>query len=192
MESDYLWHHGLQHAKLPCPSLSPRVCSNSHPLSWWCNLTIASSATPFSFCLQSFPASGSFQWVSSLHLVAKVLEFQLQHQSFQWIFRVDFLWLDWFGLFVVQGILKSLLQHHHSKASILQCLAFFMVQLSQLYMAIGKTLSLTIWIFVSKVMSLLFSTLSMFVIAFLPRNRRFLKFCSHSHLLQWFWRSPRK
>ena len=114
--SDSLRSHGLQHAKLPCPSLSPRVCSNSHPLSWWCNLTIASSATPFSFCLQSFPASGSFQWVSSLHLVAKVLEFQLQHQSFQWIFRVDFLWLDWFGLFVVQGILKSLLQHQNSKA----------------------------------------------------------------------------
>ena len=112
-QSDSLWPHGLQHAMLPCPSLSPAVCLNSHPLSWWCNLTIASSATPFAFCLQSFPASGSFQWVSSLHLAARVLEFQLQHQSFQWMFRVDLLWLDWFDIFAVQGILKSLLQHQN-------------------------------------------------------------------------------
>ena len=58
--SDSLWPHGLQHDRLPCPSLSPGVCSNSCPLSWWCYLTISSSATLFSFCLQSFPASGSF------------------------------------------------------------------------------------------------------------------------------------
>ena len=83
--------HGLQHARLPCPSLSPRICSNSCPLSWWCYLTISTSTTPFSFCPQSFPASGIFKWVSSSHQVAKVLKFQLQHQSFQWIFRVDFL-----------------------------------------------------------------------------------------------------
>ena len=83
--------HGLEHTRLPCPSLSPGVCSDSYPLSQWCYLTISSSAALFSFCLQSFPASGSFQWVSSSHQVAKVLEFQLHHQSFQWIFRVDFL-----------------------------------------------------------------------------------------------------
>ena len=58
--SDSLWPHGLQHARLPCPSLSPRVCSNSCPLSWWCHLTILSSVTPFCSCPQSFPASGSF------------------------------------------------------------------------------------------------------------------------------------
>ena len=85
--SDFLWSHGLQHARLPCPSLSPRVGSNSCLLSY---LTISSSVIPFSFCLESFLALGFFQWVSSSYKVAKVLE--LQHQSFQWIFRIDFLW----------------------------------------------------------------------------------------------------
>ena len=83
--------HRLQHTRLPCPSPCPRVYSKSCPLSWWCHLTISSSAIPFSSCLQSFSASGSFQWAGSLHQVAKVLELQLQCQSFQWIFRVDFL-----------------------------------------------------------------------------------------------------
>ena len=86
--------HGLQHIRLPHPSPSPGACSNSCPLSRWCHPTISSSVIPFSSCLQSFPASRFFQWVNSLHQVVKVLEFQLQHQSFQWIFRVDFLW-DW-------------------------------------------------------------------------------------------------
>ena len=90
--SNSLWPHGLQHARLPCPSPTPGACWNSCPSSWWCHLTISSSVVPFSSCLQSFPASGSFfKWVSSSHQVAKVLEFQLQHQSFQWIFRKDFL-----------------------------------------------------------------------------------------------------
>ena len=80
--------YGLQHASLPCP---PRVYSNSCPLSWWCYLIISSFAAHFSSCPQSFPASGSFQWVGSLHLVAKELE--LQHQSFRWIF-----WQGWFPL----------------------------------------------------------------------------------------------
>ena len=82
--------HGLQHARLPCPSPTPGVYSNSYTLSWWCHSTFSSSVIPFSSHLQSFPESGSFQWVSSSHQVAKVLEFQLQHQSFQWIFRTDF------------------------------------------------------------------------------------------------------
>ena len=83
--------HGLQHTRLPCPSLSPRVYSNSRPLSQWCHPTILSSAAPF-FCFKFFPASGSFPMsFSSSHQVSKVLELQLQHQSFQWIFRVDFL-----------------------------------------------------------------------------------------------------
>ena len=77
--------------RLPRPPLSPGVCSNSCPLSWWCYLTNSSSATLFCFCLQSFPASGSFP-ISWLFVSgAKVLEFQLQYQSFQWILRVDFL-----------------------------------------------------------------------------------------------------
>ena len=88
--SDSLWPHGLQHARLPCPSPTPRTYSNSCPLSQWCHPIISSSVIPFS-CLQSFPATGSFPWVSSSHQVAKVLEFQLQHQSFQWIVRTDFL-----------------------------------------------------------------------------------------------------
>ena len=101
------------------------------PLSQWCHPTISSSVVPFSSCFQSFPASGSSQWVTSSHQMAKVLEFQLQHQSFQWIFRTD--WMDWLDLFAVQGTLKSLLQHHSSKASILWHSAFFIVQLSHPY-----------------------------------------------------------
>ena len=81
----------LQHTRLPCPLLSPGVCSDSCPLSQWCHPTISSPEVPFSSCPQSFPAQGLFKWVSSLHQMAKVLEFQLQHQSFQWMFRVDFL-----------------------------------------------------------------------------------------------------
>ena len=89
--SNFLWPRGLQHARPPCPSPTPRVYSDSSPLSWWCHPTILSSVVRFSSCLQSFPASGFFKRVSSLHEVAKVLEFQLQHQSFQWIFSTDFL-----------------------------------------------------------------------------------------------------
>ena len=86
-----LWPHGLQHTSLLCSSPTLGACSNSCPLSWWCHPTISSSVIPISSCLQSFPASGFFKWVSSSHQVAKVLEFQLQHQSFQWIFRTDLL-----------------------------------------------------------------------------------------------------
>ena len=82
--------------------------------------------------------------------------------------------IDWFDLFAVQGTLKSLLQHHISKASICWCSAFFTVQLSHLYMTTGKTTALTIWTFVSKVMSLLFRMLSRFVVAFLPRSKHLL------------------
>ena len=89
--SDSLWPHGLQYTSLLCPSLSLRICSNSCPLSWWCHPTISSSFAPFSSCPQSFPASGSFPISLSSHQVAKLLELQLQHQSFQWIFKDDFL-----------------------------------------------------------------------------------------------------
>ena len=89
--SDSLSPHELQHARPPCPSPTPGVYPNSCPLSWWCHPTISSSVVPFSSCLQFFPASGSFKWVSSLHQVAKILEFQLQHQSFQWTPRTDLL-----------------------------------------------------------------------------------------------------
>ena len=89
--SDSLWPHRLQHARLPCPSLTSRGCSKACPLSRWCHPTISSSVVPFSFYRQSLPASGSFPRVSPSHQVAKVSEFQFQHQSFQWIFRTDFL-----------------------------------------------------------------------------------------------------
>ena len=89
--SDSLRPHGLQHARLPCPSPAPRAYLNSFPSCWWCHPTISSSVVPFSSCLQSFPASRLFQWVSSLHQVARVSEFQLQHQFFEWLFRTDFL-----------------------------------------------------------------------------------------------------
>ena len=78
--------HGLQHSSLPCPSPTPRACSNSCPSSHWCHPTISSSVVPFSSCLQWL-----FQWVSYSHQVARVLELQLQLQTFQWIFKTDFL-----------------------------------------------------------------------------------------------------
>ena len=83
--SDSLWPHGLQHTRPPCPSPTPRVYPNSCPLSQWCHPAISSSVVPFSSCPQSLPASGSFP----MPKVAKVLEFQLQHQSFQWTPRTD-------------------------------------------------------------------------------------------------------
>ena len=82
--------------------------------------------------------------------------------------------MDWLDLLAVQGTLKSLLQHHNSKASVLQCSAFFIVQLSHPYMTTGKTIALTRWTFVGKVMSLLFKMLSRFVMVFLPRSKRLL------------------
>ena len=148
--SDSLQPHGLQCARLLCPSLSPGVCSNSGPLSRWCHPTISSSVVPFSSCLRSF------QWVGSLHQVAKKywsFSFSISPSSEYSV--LVFFRSDWFDLHAVQGILKSLLQHHSSKASILQHSAFFTVQLSHPYMTTGKTIALTIWTFVGKVMSLL-------------------------------------
>ena len=139
--------HGLQHARLLCPLLSPRICSNSCPLSWWCYLTISTSTTPFSFCPQSFPASGIFQWVGSWHQVAKVLQLQFQHQSFQWIFRISFR-TDWFDLLAVQGALKSLLQNH--KLSLL-----YGPTLTSIH-DYWKTVALTIQNFVGKVINFVF------------------------------------
>ena len=89
--SDALWLHEPQHARHPCPSPTPRVDPNPCPLSQWCHPTISSSVLPFSPCLQSFQHQGLFQWVTSSNRVAKGLELQLQHQSFQWILRTDFL-----------------------------------------------------------------------------------------------------
>ena len=129
-----------------------------------------STPSPLAFSLSQ--NQDLFKWVSNSHQVAKVLELQLQHQSFQWIFRPDL--IDWFGLLAVQGILKGLLQHHSSEILILWNSAFFIVQLSHPYMTTGETIALTRWTFVGKVMSVLFNMLSSLVIAFLPRSKRLL------------------
>ena len=160
--SDSLWPHGLQHTRLPHPSLSPRVCSNSCPLSQWGHPAISSSVVPFSSRLQSFPASGSFLMS---HFFAS------GGQNIEAYSRLICFRIDWFDLLAVLGTLKSLLQHHHSKASILQHSAFFMAQLSHLYMTTGKTIALTRQTFVGKVMSLLFNMLSRLVILFLPSSK---------------------
>ena len=89
--SDSLQPHESQHARPPCPSPTPGAYPNSCPSSWWCHPAISSSVIPFSSCPQSLPASGSFPISNSLHEVAKVLEFQLQHQSFQWTPRTNLL-----------------------------------------------------------------------------------------------------
>ena len=142
----------LQHSRIPCPSLSPGVCSNSCSLSQWCHLSILSSISPFSSHLKSFLATGSFP------------------MNIQGWFSL--------GLTVLISLLskglKSLLQHHNSEALILWHSAFFMVQLSQPYMTTGKITALTIWIFIYKVMSLLFNTLTTFVIGFFPRTMHLL------------------
>ena len=99
---------------------------------------------------------------------------QLQHQSFHEYSGLISFRMDWLNLLIVQGTLKSLLQHHSSKASILRCSAFFIVQLSHPYMTSGKTIALIRWTFVDKVMSLLFNMLSRLAIAFLPRSKLLL------------------
>uniref|UniRef100_A0AC11DC18 Uncharacterized protein n=1 Tax=Ovis aries TaxID=9940 RepID=A0AC11DC18_SHEEP len=128
--------------------------------------------SPLAFNLSQH--QGLFQWVSSSYQVAKVLEFQLSvSPSNEHPGLISFR-MDWLDLLVVQRTLKSLLQHHSSKASILQCSAFFIVQLSHPYMTTGKTIALTRRTFVGKVTSLLFNMLSRLVIAFLPRSKRLL------------------
>ena len=179
--SNSLYPHGLQPARPPCPSTTPGVYPNSSPLSRWCHLTISSSVIPFSSCLQSFPESGSFQ-MSQLFTSGgqKYWSFSFNmsppnEHSGLIPFRMD--WLD---LLAVQGNLKSLLQHHSSKASILRHSAFFTVQRSHPHMTTGKTIALTRWTFVDKVMSLLFNMLSRLVITFLPRSKCLLISWLHS------------
>ena len=116
--SNSLWPHGLQHSRLPCPSPSPRACSNPCPTSRWCHPTISSSVIPFSPS-QSFLASGPFL-MSQLFASGG----QTKHWSFSICSSSEYSGLisfrmDWLDLFAVQGTLKSLLQHHSSKASIL-------------------------------------------------------------------------
>ena len=159
------------HTRLPRPTSTPRACSNLCTSNRWCHTTISSPVVPFSSCLPSFPASGSFprsQFFASggqssgVSASASVLPMNMQ----------DWFLLGWTGLdpLAVQGTLTSLLQHHSSKASILWRSAFLTVQLSHPYMTTGKTIALTRGTFVGKVMSLLFNMLSRLLITFLPRS----------------------
>ena len=160
--SDSLQPHGLQHARLPCPSLSLGVCSNSCLLSRWWNLTTLSSATPFSTCPQSFAASSTFpmsRLFSSGGQSAGSFSFSISPSN-EYSGLISYR-IDWFDLLAVQETLQSILQHHNSKASVLKCLTFFMVQLSHPYMTTGKTIALTLQTFVVKVMSLIFNMLSL-------------------------------
>ena len=164
--SDSLWTHGLQHTRPPCPSPAPGVYSNSCPLSWWYH------CQPFSSCLQSFPASRSFptsQFFASggqsigVSASASVLPMNIQ----------DWFPLGWTGWISSQS-LGLLLHHHSSKALILWCSAFFIGHISHPYMTTGKTVALTRWTFVGKVMSLLFNMLPGLVITFFPRSKHLL------------------
>ena len=182
--SDSLRPHESQHARHPCPSPTPGVHSNSRPLSRWCHPAISCFVIPFSSCSQSLPASESFP-------MSQLFAWGGQSFSFSIIpskeipglisFRMD--WLD---LLAVQGTLNSLLQHHSSKASILLCSAFYIVQLSHPYTTTGKTKN-----FVGKVMSMLFNMLSSLVITFLPRSKHLLISWLRSSL-QWFWSPQNK
>ena len=146
--------HGVQHARFSRPLPSPKVCSNSCPLSQWFYPTISSSSS-FSFCLESYPASGSLQRIDCSYQVAIWnLSFSISPSN-EYSGVISFR-IDWLDLFAVQGTFKSLLQRHNSKASVLWPSAFFMIQLSHRYMNTEKTLALIIQTFVGKVMSLLF------------------------------------
>ena len=162
--------HGLQHARPPCPTLSPRACSNSCPSSWWCHPTISSSVV-LPLLPSVFPSIRVFSNESVLHIrwpkywhFSFSISLSNEHPGLI-SFRMD--WLD---LLAVQGTLKSLLQHHNSKASILWCSTSFMVQLSHPYMTTEKAITLIRQNLPGNIMSLLFNMLPRFVIAFLPRR----------------------
>ena len=154
-----------------CPPLSPIACSNSCPLRRWCYLTISPSAVSFSYCLQSFPAS-----VFSSELALCIRWPNIGASASATILPVNIQgWLP-LGLTVLisllsRGLSKVFSSTRNSKASILQCSVFFLVQLSHPYMTTGKTIALTKWAFVGKVMSLAFNMLSRFVIIFYPDSK---------------------
>ena len=155
------------------------ACSNSCPLRQWCHPTISSSVIPFSSCLQYFPVSRFFLLSQLFTSGGQVLEHQISiSPSNEYSGFISFMF-DWFDLLAVWETLKNLLQHHSSKASLFQRSAFFMAQ-HHPYMTCGKTMALTRWTFVGKVMSLLFNMLSSLVIAFLPRRRCLLISWLHS------------
>ena len=160
--SDSLRPHELQHVRPPCPSPTPGVHPDSRPSSRWCHPDISSSVVPFSSCPQSPPRIRVFSNESTLCMRwPKYWSFSFSIIPSKEIPGLISFRMDWLDLLAVQGALKSLLQHHSSKASILQCSAFFTVQLSHPYMTTGKTIALTRQTFVGKVMSLLLNMLNL-------------------------------
>ena len=155
--SDSLLPHEPQHTIPPYPSQTPGVHPNPCPLSRWCHPTISSSVIPFYLLPSIFPSNKVFSDESTLHIRwPKYWSFSFSiSPSNEHPGLISFR-MDWLDLLAVQGILKNLLQHHSSKASSLQCSAFFIVQLSHPFMTTGKTIALTRQTFVGKVMSLLF------------------------------------
>ena len=178
--SNFLRPHQPQHARPPCPLPTTGVQLNPCPLSQWCHPTISSSVVPFSSC-PHFPRIRVFLNKSALHIRwPKYWSFSFNiSPSNEHPGLISFR-KDWLDLLAVQGTLKSLLQHHSSKATILKLSAFFIVQLSHPYMTTGKTIALTRRIFVGKVMSLLLNVLSRLVITFLPRSKHLLISCLQS------------
>ena len=172
--SDSLWPHELQHTRPPCPPPTPGVRSDSHPLSQWCHRAISSSVVP-THLPPIPPRIRVFSNESNLCMKwPKYWNFGFSIIPSKEIPGLTHFKMDWLYLLAVQGTLKSLLQHHSSKASILWHSALFIVQLSHPYMTIGTTIALTRRTFVGKVMSLLLNMLSRLVITFLPRSKRLL------------------
>ena len=171
--SDSLQPHESQHTRPPCPLPTPGVHSNSCPLSQCCHPATSSSVVPFSSCPQSLPASVFSNESALCTRWPKYWSFSFSLSPSKEHPGLISFRMDWLDILPVQGTLKSL-QHHSSKASILQCSAFFTIQLSYPYMTTGKTIALTRRTFVGKVMSLLFNMLSRLVIIFLPRSKRLL------------------
>ena len=154
-----LWSHEPQHARPPCPSPTPGVQPSPCQSSQWCHLTI-SSCRPLLLLPSIFPSIRVFSNESTLHIRCRKywsLSFNISPSN-EHPGLISFR-MDWLDLLAVQGTLKSLLQHHSSKALIPWCSAFFIVQLSHPYMTTGKTIALTRRTFVGKVMSLLFNML---------------------------------
>ena len=165
--SNCLWPHGLQHARPPCPSPTPEVYTNSCPLSRWCHPTIPSPSSHLILCCPLLLPPSIFPniRISSNESALRIrwpnywsFSFSISPSN-EYLGLISFR-IDWLDLLFVQGTLKSLLQYHNSKASILWHSVFFIVQLSHPCMTTGKTIALTRWTFVGKVMSLLFNMLS--------------------------------
>ena len=171
--SDSLQPHRLQHARLPCPSPQSSLKLMSIELVMSSNHLIL--CHPLLLLPSIFPSMRVFSNESVFHIRwPKYWSFSFSISTSNDYSALISFRMDWLDLLALQGTLKSLLQHHSSKASILGCSAFFIVQLSHPYMTTGKTIALPRWTFVGKVMSLLFNMLSRFVTAFLPRKMHFL------------------